>query len=111
MVQRKLSFDVDGGKIAAIATYVRKNVSSISFIGKMKGKVVESANIEIGTVELSPIDKLHWGIRGHIRLGHVEGDGTLEENFSFSGDCDLAKDEEGAPVVSNLAKILVGEKL
>ena len=49
MVQRKLSFDVDDDKIAAITAYVRNNVSSISFIGKMAGVKVRSAKIEIGT--------------------------------------------------------------
>ena len=48
MVQRKLSFDVNDDKVTAIATYVRKNVSSISFKGKMSGVKVRSANIEIG---------------------------------------------------------------
>lgn len=50
MVQRKLSFDVDEDKIAAIATYVRNNVSSISFMGKMAGIKVRNAKIEVGTV-------------------------------------------------------------
>ena len=50
MVQRKLSFDVDDDKVAAIATYVRNNVSSISFMGKMAGVKVRNAKIEVGTV-------------------------------------------------------------
>ena len=45
MVQRKLSFDVNDDKIAAIAAYVRNNVSSISFEGKMSGVKVRSAKI------------------------------------------------------------------
>ncbi len=45
MVQRKLSFDVDDDKVAAIATYVRNNVSSISFMGKMAGVKVRNAKI------------------------------------------------------------------
>lgn len=111
MVQPKLSFDVKGDKIKAIIAYVRKNVSSISFIGKMKGKKVKSANIELGSVSVSPMDNQHWAVSGHVRLGYLEGEGELEANFLFSCECDLTKDKEGVPVVSNLATILVGEKL
>ena len=59
MVQRKLSFDVGDDKVAAIATYVRNNVSSISFMGKMAGVKVRNAKIEIGTVPPSPSDNQH----------------------------------------------------
>lgn len=45
MVKRKLSFDVDEDKIAAIAAYVRNNVSSISFMGKMAGVKVRNAKL------------------------------------------------------------------
>ena len=83
MVQRKLSFDVNDDKVTAIATYVRKNVSSISFKGKMSGVKVRSANIEIGTVTLFPSDNQHWDIRGHAHLEFKKEMATLHKLFCF----------------------------
>ncbi len=106
MVQPKLSFDVDGDK-AAIVAYVRNNVSSISFMGKMTGVKVKSANIEIGTVCLFPSDNQHWDVKGHARLEYQKGDGYLTQTFLFSCDCQLSKGEKGEPKVSNLTSIQV----
>lgn len=83
MVQRKLSFDVDDEKIAAITAYVRNNVSSISFIGKMAGVKVRSAKIEIGTVTPSPSDNQHWDIKGHACLEYQKEMATLHKPFCF----------------------------
>ena len=107
MVQRKLSFDVNDDKVTAIATYVRKNVSSISFKGKMSGVKVRSANIEIGTVTLFPSDNQHWDIRGHAHLEYQKGDGYLTQTFLFSSDCQLSKGENGEPIVSNLIHLII----
>ena len=52
MVRPKLSFDVKADKVKAIADYVRTHVSSISFLGKVKGLKVKSANLEPGTIQL-----------------------------------------------------------
>ena len=60
MVKRKLSFDVDEDKIAAIAAYVCNHVSSITFIGKNGRVGIKSATMDIGTVRLSPTDKTCW---------------------------------------------------
>lgn len=107
MVQRKLSFDVDDDKIAAITAYVRNNVSSISFIGKMAGVKVRSAKIEIETVTPFPSDSQHWGIKGYACLEYQKGDGYLTQTFLFSSDCQLSKGENGEPIVSNLTSIQI----
>ena len=111
MVQRKLSFDVNDDKVTAIATYVRKNVSSISFKGKMSGVKVRSANIEIGTVTLFPSDNQHWDIRGHAHLEYQKGDDYLTQTFLFSSDCQLSKGKNGEPIVSNLRSIQITDVL
>ena len=111
MVQRKLSFDVDDDKVAAIATYVRNNVSSISFMGKMAGVKVRSAKIEIGTVTPSPSDNQHWDIKGHAHLEYQKGDDYLTQTFLFSSDCQLSKGENGEPIVSNLRSIQITDVL
>lgn len=111
MVQRKLSFDVDDDKVTAIATYVRENVSSISFMGKMAGVEVRSAKIEIGTVTPSPSDNQHWGIKGYACLEYQKGDGYLTQTFLFSSDCQLIKGENGEPIVRNLTSIQITDTL
>ena len=111
MVQRKLLFDVDDDKIAAITAYVRNNVSSISFMGKMSGVKVRSAKIEIGTVTLFPSDNQHWSIKGHAHLEYQKGDGYLTQTFLFSSDCQLSKGENGEPIVSNLRSIQITDVL
>ena len=111
MVQRKLSFDVNDDKVTAIATYVRKNVSSISFKGKMSGVKVRSANIEIGTVTLFPSDNQHWDIRGHAHLEYQKVYCYLTQTFLFSSDCQLSKGENGEPIVSNLTSIQITDVL
>lgn len=83
MVQRKLSFDVNDDKIAAIAAYVRNNVSSISFEGKMSGVKVRSAKIEIGPVTPFPSDNQHWSIKGHAHLEYQKEMATLHKPFCF----------------------------
>lgn len=110
MVKRKLSFDVDEDKIAAIAAYVRNNVSTISFMGKMAGVEVRSAKIEIGTT-LFPSDNQHWDIKGHACLEYQKGDGYLTQTFLFSSDCQLSKGENGEPIVSNLTSIQITDVL
>lgn len=111
MVQRKLLFDVDNDKVTAIAAYVRNNVSSISFMGKMEEVKVRSAKIEIGTVTPSPSDNQHWGIKGHACLEYQKGDGYLTQTFLFSSDCQLSKGENGEPIVSNLTSIQITDVL
>ena len=111
MVQRKLSFDVDDDKIAAITAYVRNNISSISFIGKMAGVKVISAKIEGGTVTPFPSDNQHWSIKGHACLEYQKGDGYLTQTFLFSSDCQLSKGENGEPIVSNLTSIQITDTL
>lgn len=111
MVKRKLSFDVDEDKIAAIATYVRNNVSSISFMGKMAGVKVRNAKIEVGTVTPFPSDNQHWSIKGHACLEYQKGDGYLTQTFLFSSDCQLIKREDGEPIVRNLTSIQITDVL
>lgn len=111
MVQRKLSFDVDEDKIAAIAAYVRNNVSSITFMGRMEGVEIKSATMEIGSVSLSPTDKSCWGIKGHARLEYQKGEGILIQTFLCSFDCQLNRGKNGEPVVSNLTSVQVSDTL
>lgn len=111
MIQRKLSFDVDDDKVAAIATYVRNNVSSISFMGKMAGVKVRNAKIEVGTVTPFPSDNQHWDIKGHAHLEYQKGDDYLTQTFLFSSDCQLSKGENGEPIVSNLTSIQITDVL
>lgn len=111
MVQPKLSFDVDEDKIAAIATYVRNHVSSITFMGRMEGVEVKSATMEIGTVSLSPTDKSCWSIKGHARLEYKKGEGILTQTFLCSFDCQLSRGMDGEPIVSNLTSVQIGDAL
>ena len=111
MVQRKLSFDVNDDKVTAIAAYVRNNISSISFEGKMSGVKVRSAKIEIGPVTPFPSDNQHWSIKGHACLEYQKGDSYLTQTFLFSSDCQLSKGENGEPIVSNLRSIQITDVL
>ena len=111
MVQRKLSFDIDDDKVTAIAAYVRNNVSSISFEGKMSGVKVRSAKIEIGPVTPFPSDNQHWSIKGHAHLEYQKGDDYLTQTFLFSSDCQLSKGKNGEPIVSNLRSIQITDVL
>ena len=111
MVKRKLSFDVDEDKIAAIAAYVCNHVSSITFIGKNGRVEIKSATMDNGTVRLSPTDKTCWSVKGHVRLEYEKGDGFLTQTFLCSSDCQLNKGKNEEPVVSNLTCVQISDAL
>lgn len=111
MVQRKLSFDVDDDKVAAIAAYVHNHVSSITFMGRMEGVEIKSATMEIGTVSLSPTDKLHWGVNGQVQLEYQKGEGILTQTFLCFFDCRLSGGKDGELIVSNLTSLQISDAL
>lgn len=107
MVRPKLSFDVEADKVKAIADYVRTHVSSISFLGKAKGLKVKSAILEQVTIQPQSENDSDWNINGHIKLGIEKEDGVLEDNFFFTGNCELSKGDEGEPIVTGLTSIII----
>ena len=112
MVRPKLSFDKKEDRATAIADFIRENVSSIEFVGEMRGKRVQSAKDVFVTASRTEEDGTHWNICGEMSLEYVvdEYGGTLGQLFSFAGSCRMERGKDDVPVVSDFKLIRIDKR-
>ena len=104
MAQKKIPFDcVLAGK--AIAAYLRKNASYISFVGEVND--VDS----VMTVQISSITclegKNHYAFSGIARLKYQLDDGMKECCYNISASCTMVMEEDDEIGIKDMSVIYV----
>lgn len=107
MVQTKIPFDCASAE-KAIAAYLRKNVSSLSFVGEVSR--VDS----VTTVQISSIacleGKNHYSFMGIVGLKYQLDDGMMDCCYNVSASCTMVMNEEEEIVVNDMSVINVISK-
>lgn len=107
MTQQKIPFDASLAE-RAIANYLRKNVSSLTFRGKVSD-VDSISTVQIGTITCLE-DKNHYEFNGILGLKYQLDDGTMDCPFNISASCTMVINEEEEVVIKDMSIIQVKSK-
>ena len=107
MVQKKIPFESVLAE-NAIAAYLRKNASYISFVGEVND-VDSVMSAQIGSITCLE-GKNHYAFRGIARLKYQLDDGMMECCYNISASCTMVMDEEDEIVIKDMSVINVISK-